>query len=123
MKQELEKSMFLPKVLQIVPTNDYCVYVYFNDGSVRLFNVKPLIQPDTVFEILHDIELFKSRVTVLNDTVAWDINGDRDPRKCIDLDPIVIFEQPAVADPLSAELRVAEHEVPYSSALFASMNN
>jgi len=91
---------FWPKVLQVIPTNDYCVYAYFNDGSVRLFDVKPLIKIDTVFEPLEDVDYFKSRLAVINDTVAWDIGGDRDPRKYVDLDPLVIFEQPAVTDPL-----------------------
>ena len=100
MTQKLDKANFWPKVLQVVPTDNYSVYAYFNDGSVRLFDVKPLIKPGTVFEKLQDIEFFKSKLAVINDTVAWDIGGNRDPRKCVDLDPLVIFEQPAVRDPL-----------------------
>ena len=83
MKQELDKSEFWPKVLQVVPTDEYGVYVYFNDGSVRLFDVKPLIRSDTVFEPLQDIAFFKTRLAVINDTVAWDIGGNRNPQKCI----------------------------------------
>ena len=119
MKQELDRKKFIPKVLQVVPTNGFCVYVYFNDGSVRLLDMKPLIKPDTIFEQLSDISYFKSKLTVINDTVAWDIGGNRDTRNCIDLDPCVIFEQPAVQDPLSTELRVAEQVIPYSSTLFS----
>lgn len=100
MTQELDKVHFWPKVLQVMPTNNYSVYAYFNDGSVRLVDIKPLIQPDTVFESLQDIDFFKSRLSVINDTVAWDMTGDRDASKCIDLDPFVIFEQAAVDDPL-----------------------
>jgi len=100
MTQELDKANFWPVVLQVIPTDDFGVYAYFNDGSVRLFDAKPLIKPGTVFEPLQDINFFKSKLAVINDTVAWDIGGNRDPRKCIDLDPFVIFEQPAVADPL-----------------------
>jgi len=118
MKQNLDKSLFMPKVLQVIPTNDYCIYVYFNDGSVRFFDMKPLIKPETVFEPLQNINYFKSKLTVINDTVAWDIGGNRDPRKCIDLDPYVLFELPAVTDPLSIELRAAESEIPYSLNLF-----
>jgi len=118
MVQNLDKSKFIPTVLQVITTSDYCVYVYFNDGSVRLFDVKPLIKPGTVFEPLQNIDLFKSKLSVINGTVAWDIGGNRDPQKCIDLDPCVIYDQVAVADPLNEELRVAEHEVPYSSIYF-----
>jgi len=119
MTQINTNTAFIPKVLQVIPTDDYCVYVYFNDGSVRLFDVKPLIKPDTVFEILNNISYFKSKLAVINDTVAWDVGGNRDPRKCIDLDPCVIFELPAVTDPLLDNLKVAEHKIPYSSFLFS----
>jgi len=102
MTQSLDKTNFWPKVLQAVPTDNYGVYAYFNDGSVRLFDAKPLIRPGTVFEPLRDISFFKAKLAVINCTVAWDIGGNRDPRKCIDLDPFVIFEQPAVADPFGA---------------------
>ena len=100
MDTKLDLTYFWPKVLQVVPTNDYKVYAYFNDGSVRLFDAKPLIKPGTVFEPLSDIQFFKDKLAVINDTVAWDMGGNKDPRKCVDLDPFVIFEQPAVADPL-----------------------
>lgn len=96
----LDKVMFWPKVLQVVPTDDFGVYAYFNDGSVHFADIRPLIQPGTVFEPLEDLDVFKSRLAVINDTVAWDMGGGRDPRLCIDLDPFVIFESPAVADPL-----------------------
>jgi len=113
MSQMIDKSGFWPKVLQVVPTDDYEVYAYFNDGSVRLFDVKPLIKPDTVFEPLQDITFFKSKLAVINDTIAWDIGGQRNPRKCVDLDPLVIFDQPAVDDPLCNEQMVAENRIAY----------
>ena len=119
MKQAIDKQKFIPKVLQVIPTNDFCVYAYFNDGSVRLLNMKPLIKPDTVFESLNDLTYFKSKLSVINNTVAWDVGGNRNPRNCIDIDPCVIFEQPAVEDPLNLELRVAEHIIPYSSSLLS----
>lgn len=36
---------FYPEVYQAVAGKDYTVYAYMNDGSVRKFDVKPLI-PD-----------------------------------------------------------------------------
>ena len=105
MTQELNTTNFWPKVLQVYPTDDYCIYAYFNDGSVRLFDAKHLIKPGTVFEPLLDINYFKSTLSVINDTIAWDFDGTRNPRTCIDIDPLVVFEQPAVADPL--EIHVA----------------
>ena len=96
----LDYTHFFPQVLQAVPTDDYMIYLYFNDGSVHCYDVKPHIKPDTVFSPLADINLFKSNLTVLNDTAAWDMSGDRDPYACIDLDPETLFQTPEVDDPL-----------------------
>lgn len=100
----LDNRLFYPVVHQVIPTDNFEVYAYFNDGSVRLFDVKPLIKDGTVFEPLKDIEFFKSKLAVINDTVAWDMGGNKDPRKCVDLDPFTIFEQAAVPDPLNEEI-------------------
>ena len=96
----LDITQFWPKVVQVLPTDDFRVYAYFNDGSVRLIDVRPLIQVKTVFAPLANIQTFKDRLAIINETVAWDLGGNRDPRKCVDLDPFVIFEQPAVDDAL-----------------------
>lgn len=81
MNAQLNTSYFWPKVLQAIPTDDYKVYAYFNDGSVRCFHAKPLIKPDIVFEPLAYINFFKDKLAVINDTIAWDIGGNRDPQK------------------------------------------
>ncbi|MDR2661537.1 MAG: DUF2442 domain-containing protein [Treponema sp.] len=67
---------------------------------MRLYDAKPLLKSGTVFAPLLDIKTFKKKLSVINDTVAWDMTGDRDPRKCIDIDPFTIFAQKIVADPL-----------------------
>jgi len=114
MNKNRDKTEFWPSVVQVVPTDNFGIYVYFNDGSVRFFDVKPLIKPDTVFEPLNNIVYFKSKLTIINGTVAWDVGGNRDPKKCIDLDPFVLFEQYAIPDPLHDTLLVAEDTIPYS---------
>ena len=91
------------KVLQAVAGEDFTVYLYFNDGSVRLYDAKPLLKLGGVFAPLQDEAFFKSRLTVLNDTAAWDVTGDRDPGSCVDLDPIELYENcPVVVDPLES---------------------
>jgi len=97
---ELDRRHFFPEVLQAMPTDDYKVYTWFNDGSVRCVDVKPLIKPGTVFWEISDIGAFRSKLTVINDTVAWDIGGNRDESECIDLDPETIFDGEEVEDPL-----------------------
>lgn len=32
--------------------------------------------------------------TILNDTLAWDITGDRNESKCIDIDPDTLYNLP-----------------------------
>ncbi len=100
MNTQLDFSRFFPCVLQAVATDDFQVYVYFNDGSVRLLDAKPLLQPGTVFAPLRDIAVFKDTLTVLNDTVAWDLSGKRDGADCLDLDPETLFALPAVSEEL-----------------------
>jgi len=91
----------IPTVVQAVAGEEYTVYVYFTDGTVRLLDAKPLIQRGGVFAPLQDTDFFRERLTVLNGTVAWDIAGNRDPSACIDLDPCQLYETcPIVEDPL-----------------------
>jgi len=100
----LDKRHFWPKVLQVLPTDDFKVYAYLNDGSVRLYDAKPLLQKNTVFEPLMDLETFKEKLAVINDTIAWDMGGNRDESKCIDIDPFTVFENKVVADPLESRI-------------------
>ena len=69
----------IPKVIQAIAGPDYTVYAYFLDGTVRLFDASPLLEKGGVFLPLRDAEFFRTRLTVLNGTVAWDIDGTRDP--------------------------------------------
>lgn len=91
---------FIPNVVQAVPGDNFTVYAYLNDGTVRLVDIKPLIEQGNLFEKLKDREFFEN-VTVMNNTVAWDLSGVRDPYNCIDLDPCMISECQIVADPLA----------------------
>lgn len=74
----------LPEVIQVIPTDDYKVYVYMDDNTVRLYDAAPLIAKGGIFSRIQDIETFKSTCTILNDTLAWDLSG------CMDLSLIHI---------------------------------
>lgn len=88
-------------VVQAVPGDDFTVYAYFSDGTVRLADIKPLIAKGGVFAQLADPDFFCERLTVMNDAVAWDVSGSRDPYSCIDLDPCEMYDTaPLVSDPL-----------------------
>ncbi|MCD8337216.1 MAG: DUF2442 domain-containing protein [Lachnospiraceae bacterium] len=94
----LDFRFFSPEVYQAVAGKNFIVYAYMNDGSVREYDVKPLIKSGGVFKVLEDERIFRQKLTVLNGTVAWDIGGNRDAYRCIDIDPCEIFDSPVVAD-------------------------
>lgn len=79
-----------PAVVQAVAGEDYTVYAYMADGTIKLYDAKLLISKGGVFEKLRDNVFFTERLTVLNDTVAWDLSENCDPAECIDIDPFTI---------------------------------
>ncbi|KAB2951163.1 DUF2442 domain-containing protein [Heliorestis acidaminivorans] len=88
-----------PKVVQVVPTHNYRVYLYFEDGKIKLFDASKLIEKG-VFQQLQDIDVFKSTCTVMNHTLAWDLSGKFDPTDCLDLDPEELYNScPDVEEP------------------------
>ena len=91
---------YYPAVIRAIAGPDKTVYVYFSDGKMTQFYVKPLIQKGGVFQPLSDNTFFSERLTVLNGTVAWDISGTYDPETCIDIDPFVLYEGDPISDPL-----------------------
>jgi len=92
-------DMYIPRVVQAVAADEYIVYCYFDDGRVTRMDMTPYVG-NGAFAPLSDLALFSDSLTVLNGTVAWDISGDRDPADCIDIDPVTLYEQPAISDPL-----------------------
>jgi hypothetical protein len=90
----------LHQVVQVIPKDDYSVYVYFVDGIVKRYDVSQLVGKG-VFAALSDPEWYMDRCTVLNGTLAWDRSGRYDPRHALDIDPEVIYESgETVSDPL-----------------------
>lgn len=78
-------------VIQVIPYEDYKVYVYFEDGKIVCYDAKPLLEKK-VFEPLRNVEIFMNTCTILNDTLAWDVSGDRDVSKCLDIDSDMLYE-------------------------------
>ncbi len=94
------EEKYYPVVAQALAGQDYTVYAYFTDGTIHLFDMKPLIAGGGLFERLTQGTFFTDNLTVLNSTVAWDLSGCYDPTNCIDIDPFVIYESERVEDPL-----------------------
>lgn len=90
---------YMPEVIQVIPTDNFNVYVYFDDGSIKLYDASEDIKKG-IFTVLKDVKKFKECCTVLNGTLAWDLEGNYDETKCLDLDPFNIYENsPEVEEP------------------------
>lgn len=59
-----------PKIVLVVPTEEYTVYVYFENGKI-VCDVKPLLEEE-VFVVLREMGYFIETCTIMNDTLAWD---------------------------------------------------
>lgn len=78
-------------VVQVVPLKNYKVAVYFANGIIKEYDVSHLAGKG-VFKCLENLDFYKNNCTVLNNTLAWTLDGKYDKQNCIDIDPIVIYE-------------------------------
>lgn len=81
----------LPTIVQAYAEGDHTIVVQFADGRIVRWDMQPLLAQGGVFARLRDPDAFQREITVLNGTVAW--SADFDPTRCIDLDPIVLYER------------------------------
>ena len=93
-------ASYFPCVVQALAGPDKTVYAYFSDGRITQMDMKPEIARGVVFERLADEAFFADALTVLNDTVAWDVSGVYDSTSCIDIDPFTVYDAQMVSDPL-----------------------
>lgn len=89
-----------PKVVQVIPTKEYSVYVYFEDGKIVCYDMSQMLEKE-VFQPLKDIDIFIDTCTVLNDTLAWDIDKNRDNTTCLDIDPDTLYELPMAVEKIA----------------------
>lgn len=89
-----------PKVVQVIPMKDYSVYVYFEDGKIVCYDMSHMIEKE-VFRPLKNMDIFMNTCTVLNDTLAWDINMNRDNTTCLDIDPDTLYALPFVEEQIA----------------------
>ena len=76
--------------------------VYFHDGKIVCYDMAEKVKRG-LFPQLKDIHTFMETCTILNDTLAWDIAGNRDVSNCIDIDPDVLYQLPAVDERVAEE--------------------
>lgn len=86
-----------PEIVQVVPNENYTVTVYFEDGKIVLYDVTQLLEKE-IFHPLKDKNIFINACTIINDTLAWDLEGNRDSSKCIDIDPETLYALQEISD-------------------------
>jgi hypothetical protein len=84
--------MLRPGLFQVVPTDDYKVFLYYDSGEIKLYDCSWVLNETGVFSTLHDIVMFKELCTIMNGTLAFDISRTRDPYNCIDICPDTVYE-------------------------------
>ena len=90
----------IPEVVQVFADSATSVVVYFDDGRIKRFDATWLLERGGVFLPLRNKETFRSRCTVMNGTLAWDLSGTRDETVCVDIDPVQIWNQaPDIEEP------------------------
>ena len=66
-----------PSVKEVVPRDDYTLFVVFENGERGILDLKPMLDFG-VFQRIKDYETFR-RVRVSFDTIEWDCGVDLDP--------------------------------------------
>lgn len=72
-----------PSIKEVVPRDDYTLYLVFDNGTEGILNMKPILDFG-VFQQIKDMEKFK-RVRIAFDTIEWECG--------VDLDPEYIYER------------------------------
>jgi len=81
-----------PKLFQVLPTDDYKVRLYYDNGEIKLYDCAWILREKGAFEKIHDIANFKALCTIMNGTLAFDVSLVRDPCSCIDICPDTVYE-------------------------------
>lgn len=90
--------MLRPNLYQVVPTDDYKVYLYYDNGEIKLYDCSWVLEQKGVFEKIHNIEDFKRFCTIINGTLGFDYTEKRDTYNCIDIDPDTVYEESIKAE-------------------------
>jgi hypothetical protein len=64
----------IPNIIEVKPLENYFIYLKFENGEEKVYDVKKEIKTVKIYEKLKDKKYFKS-VTTIGDTVVWK-NGE-----------------------------------------------
>ena len=82
----------LIKVVKVKALDNYHVLVKFEDGIVKDYDCSSLIKLKWA-AALKDVNFFKERCCIINDTLAWRLTDIPDEYNCIDLEPWKVYEK------------------------------
>ncbi len=85
--------MIRPVLYQVLPTDDFKVYLYYDNGEIKLYDCNFIHAGPMSFDKIKDINEFKRLCTIMNRTLAFDISEERDRCNCIDFCPDTIYEE------------------------------
>ncbi len=74
--------MLQPTAIRVKPLTDYCLYIEFDNGEKKVFDVKPYIKGN-LYGKLHDAAVFNS-VRTNGYTVEWSGGQDIAPHELYD---------------------------------------
>ena len=90
--------MIRPMLFQVLPTDDYEVHLYYDNGEIKKYDCSWVLSETGVFKEIHDITIFKNLCTIMNNTLAFDISQTRDPYHCIDICPDTVYNESVKCD-------------------------
>ena len=91
---------YWPEVIQVLPSKDNKVYIYFDDGTIRLFDASDLITKGAFVQLQHGNRFFDT-CTVINHTLAWTPDYSYSEKTCLDIDPVQLYNLcPIVDEPI-----------------------
>lgn len=62
------------KITSVIPREDFTLVLHFDNGEARLYDVRPLLQPGTVFAPFRQWENFRRVYLDEDSCVCWDID-------------------------------------------------
>jgi hypothetical protein len=65
-------------IVNVTANDDFTLTIEFDNGEKKLYDVKPLLKPGTVFEPFANINNFRRVYLDENHCIAWDIDPDVD---------------------------------------------
>lgn len=62
------------RIVAVTPNDDYTLTLRFDNGEMRIFDVAPILQPNSVFAPLRNLNDFRRVYLDEDHAVSWDID-------------------------------------------------